>query len=137
VYFYQFVNSDVWQHLKLKQKAFSDDSSTQGTALSHIALHDDVVLVADPLRTGPKGKHQGGALVFEKTKKGWKQTHVVYDPKGKAGDFFGYSVALSRSHALVGSSAYGLQLLTHYGNPQLPLPTQGHKGKAIFFKRQK
>lgn len=136
VYFYQFVNGDVWQHLKLQHKAFSDDHTTQGTALSHVAIRGNTVLVSDPLRTGPKGKHQGGALVFEKGKKGWKQTGVIYDPKGQAGDFFGYSVALSRSHALVGSSTFGLRLLTHYGNPQLQLPAPAHKGKAIFFKQK-
>ena len=135
VYFYKFKHKPIGKYLEFKQKAFSDDPTVQGTALLHVDLLNNVVLVSDPLRSGPNGKFQGGALLFERTKDEWKQKKVLYDPQGKPNDFFGFSVALDRESAVVGSSPFGVLPLTKYGNPLLTIPLPLNSSKVIFFRK--
>jgi len=137
VYFYKFEHKDIGKHLVRKQKFFSDDADAQGTAMLHVDIEDDMVLVADPTRTGPTGhKHQGGAILYVRHDGKWKQKSVIYDPKGQPHDFFGYSVALDHEGAFIGSSPYGMLPLTQYGNPMLNLRQPVNGSKAIYFKRK-
>lgn len=135
VYFYKFKSGDVRKNLHRHYKAFSDDHKTEGTALHSISIRNKVVLVSDPLRKGPKGKRQGGALVFERNGKVWKQTGVIYDPYGKANGFFGYSTSLDQEKAIIGPGAYGLLPWKHVLTPRLKFDKKGHQNKVVVYKR--
>ena len=135
IYFYKFKSGDVRKKLHRQAKAFSDDRTTEGTALHSISIRNKVVLVSDPLRKGPKGKRQGGALVFERAGKGWKQTGVIYDPFGKVNGFFGYSTSLDQEKAIVGPGAYGLLPWKHVFTPNLKFDKKGHENKVVVYKR--
>lgn len=137
VYFYKFKHKTLGKHLEFKQKEFSDDKSVQGTALMHVDLQGDVALVSDPLHTGPKGqKHQGGALFFVRNKDKWKLKKVLFDPHGKEYDYFGYSVALDRESAVVGTGSYGVMPLSRFVTMPLQMEKPVNKGKVLFFKKR-
>lgn len=134
IYFYKFKDGDVRKNLTYHGKAFSDDTDSEGCALTSISIRNKLILVSDPLRKGPNGKRQGGALVFERSGKSWKQTNVIYDPYGKANELFGYSTSLNQEKAIVGSGHYGLLPWKDF----LPLGKMDKKGvehKVVVYKR--
>lgn len=135
IYFYKFKSGDVRKELHRHGKAFSDDQHTEGTALTSISIKNKVVLVSDPLRKGPKGKRQGGALVYERSGKTWTQTGVIYDPYGKANGLFGYSTSLDQEKAIVGSGHYGLFPWKDYLSPKVKYDKKEQEHKVVVYKR--
>lgn len=135
VYFYKFKDRDVRKQLFRQAKVFSDDPNTEGTGLHSISIRNKVVLVSDPLRKGPKGKREGGALVFERKGKGWSQTDVIYDPHGKKNGYFGFSTSLDQEKAIVGSGPYGLLPFKNYPSPKVKFDKKGHENKVVVYKR--
>jgi hypothetical protein len=79
-----------------------------------VSIDDDRLLVGAPL----VGPNQGAAYVFRRDDAMWIEEAKLTDPKGEAGDVFGWSVALSGDVALIGG----------HGNNQI-------KGAAFVFRR--
>jgi hypothetical protein len=68
-----------------------------------VAISGDTIVVG----AGGHADHAGAAYVFSETGSSWKQTAVLKGSNTVAGDYFGWSVAVSGKTALVG--AYGHQ----------------------------
>ncbi len=64
-----------------------------------VAISDSTAVVGAPL----KNSSTGGAYVFERTGTAWSQQARLTDPDAAHGDFFGSSVAISGSTAVVGA----------------------------------
>ena len=64
-----------------------------------VAISGSTAVVGAPL----KNSSTGAAYVFERTGTSWSQQARLTDPDAARGDFFGSSVAISRSAAIVGA----------------------------------
>ena len=67
-----------------------------------MALYEDIVLVGAYL-DDDNGSDAGAVYVFEYNGTNWVQTDKLLADDGQPGDYFGYSVALSGSTALIGA----------------------------------
>jgi hypothetical protein len=64
---------------------------------------------------GDHAEHAGRAYVFTKTPGGWKQVAELKGSDTMAGDYFGWSVAISGATAVVGANNYGTVRGVYFG----------------------
>jgi hypothetical protein len=69
-----------------------------------VSLFGDQALIGTGNKDGPAGNAQGAAYVFENGPTGWTQVQKLLASDGAANNFFGQSVALLDTRALVGAS---------------------------------
>ncbi len=137
-YFFEIVkDSSGKKMLKRVHKAFSDSHNTNLTGLSHVSLHGNTAAIADAWRKGPKGACQGGVIVYEFTKKGWKHKEVLYDPHGYPSAFFGGGVSVTKKHIVGGTDPLVYTIVSDILHITLPSPITNpqQSNKAILYKR--
>jgi hypothetical protein len=99
---YVFIKSDGnWLQ---QQQLFASDGSSRDYFGYSVSLDGDTALIGAH-QNDDKGSNSGSAYIFSRNGNEWTQTGKLLDPDGTAYDWFGYSVSLSGSTALVG--AYG------------------------------
>jgi hypothetical protein len=139
VYFYHIEKNLGIKQLVKKQKVVSDDPTTQGTAILSLAIHDDIVVITDPLHTGPQGEQQQGALlVYELKNCLWTKKATLFDPKGGSKGYFGFGAYATDHYIIGGASTFTSALLFfEFGNPIIPLDFPLQDGSAVIYKRVK
>jgi len=83
-------------------KLTADDGGERYYLGHSVSLSDFTLIAGAPAANVGAGK-QGAAYVFEGSFTPWKQRAKLIDSQGKAGDFFGKSVALWGNTALIGA----------------------------------
>lgn len=136
-YFYKIdEDNNHSKRLRFTKKFFSTSASSHLIGAFHVAVHDTMALVSDPTRTGPKGHPFQGALMIFRFQDGkWHQEKPLFARHGKAFDFFGTGVALSR-HFVVGGTdtAFFPMLLSQFFT--IPMPPNITQGFAEIFSRE-
>lgn len=138
VYFYRIdPNPDAKKRLHFKQKFFPNTASSLFIGAFHVALHDHVVLVPDPARTGPTGNlFQGGILKFLFNGHKWVRGKTIFDPQGNANDFFGEGVSVQWDYAVGGTDTLLFPLLlSSIADITAPAPSPT-PDKVLIFKRK-
>ena len=99
---YVFVDSGG--HWTQQQELTASDGATYDEFGNSVALSDTTALVGADEKTIGSNAIQGAAYVFEHSGNTWIQLHELTARNGIPQDFFGSSVALSGTSALVGAS---------------------------------
>ena len=74
-----------------------------GDRFGHALAADGDWLLASAPRDDLQGRDSGSVAVFQSTRAGWRQTDRLEPSDGRAGDYFGFSMALDGNLAVVGS----------------------------------
>jgi hypothetical protein len=100
---YVFVRSGgSWSQ---QAQLFAFDGAAGDYFGSSVALSGETALVGAQNDTVGSNTYQGSAYVFVRSGGSWSQQAQLFAFDGAAGDYFGYSVALSGETALVGARA--------------------------------
>jgi hypothetical protein len=142
VYFYQINRTpDSGAELSFTQKVSSDDSTSSAFGLHRVEFFNGMAFIQDSMRSGPNGApRQGGVVVYTLQNNSWTQANTVYDPDGKAFDFFGSSFTVNNLFFIGGCNLFtGAYILNSHINvpPLAPLPPFGDPlavGKAVLFQ---
>jgi len=117
---YVFTHSGMtWSQ---QQKLFASDGAVDDQFGNSVALSGDIALVGVPRDKIGANADQGSAYVFIRSGNAWSQQAQLTASDGAAGDWFGTSVALSGSTALVGA-------------PYDDVGANGDQGSAYVFAR--
>jgi hypothetical protein len=106
------IGAKVWSYKK-KNGVWSENGMLKATTQSHsygssVALTNQLALVGD---IGPDGTYSGSVNIFQRNSSDQKWIFlksITVSGGSKAGDFYGYSVALTNSHCVVGRPESGL-----------------------------
>jgi hypothetical protein len=85
------------------QKVLASDASALNSFGNSVAISGDTAIVAARGNDAGAGIQQGAAYIFTRSGSRWTQQAKISAADGAAGDFFGYSVALSGDTAIVGA----------------------------------
>lgn len=88
----------VWMQ---QAKLVAPDASPNAAFGLAVGICGDVAVIGAPEQTHPTG--HGSAYVFQRTDASWQHAATLVALDGAIGDQFGYSVAVSASHILIGS----------------------------------
>ena len=99
VYVYQRAGSE-WS---VVQKLAADDGAADDQFGYAVALDGDTAFISASFADVGTQTNQGAVYVFTHDQDGWTQTQKLTAPDGEAGDQYGWSVAVSGDHAIVGS----------------------------------
>ena len=105
VYVYTETNGSWSQTAELT----ASDGATFDNFGFSVALSGSTALVGAPYHQVGSNKNQGAAYAYIETNGTWSQTAELTSSDGAAGDYFGFSVALSGSTALVGAPNHSSQ----------------------------
>jgi hypothetical protein len=86
----------------LQQKLTATDGAPNSWFGWSVSLSGDTALLGAPRDEIGANDEQGSAYVFTRSGTSWSEQQKLTAPDGAAGDWFGYSVALSGDTALVG-----------------------------------
>ena len=86
-----------------QQKLTANDGAANDTFGNSVAIAGDMVIVSAAGDTNGTNQRQGSAYLFTRTGTAWTQGQKLTASDGAAGDFFGTSVSISGSTALVGA----------------------------------
>lgn len=97
---YVFVRSGTtWTQ---QAKLVASDSAANDNFGQAVAITGDTVIVGSPNSDGPN-ENQGAAYVFTRSGTTWTQRQRLSAPDGARLDFFGYSVAMTSTKAVIGA----------------------------------
>lgn len=86
----------------------SDGASGDGFGISIAVSSDGTVVAVGSYGDGDRGDYSGSAYVFTKQSNGlYTQSQKLLASDGAAGDYFGYSVTVSRDGSTIAAGAYG------------------------------
>jgi len=98
-YIYE-LNSMGWQQ---KQKLTAEDAQSNDYFAFAVDILEDYAIIG-AYGDDDKGSMAGSAYIFERqADKTWLQKQKLLDDQGERNDQFGYAVAISDSHAIVGA----------------------------------
>jgi hypothetical protein len=99
---YVFVRSGaIW----VQQAELTASDGAEGDSFGYsVAMSDGMVVVGAPNHRVGANENQGAAYVFVRKGATWTQQPVLTVTDGRAGEFFGVSVALSGSTVLIGTN---------------------------------
>lgn len=104
VYVFRRDEKGVWQQM---QKLTASNGKASNFFGASVALSGDVALVG-ARGANPEGSFSGAVYVFVRGSDGvWKEVQVLNADDGKAGNFFGWSVAVYGNTALIGARGNG------------------------------
>lgn len=97
VYVYK-RDGDFWfmKQVIKSEEAFSNDSPGHMLGcMNGVCLKGDKLMIGDPAHSGPNGElHQGCVVVYQLQGKFWNKVGKVFDPQGKAHDYFGVNLTV-------------------------------------------
>ena len=127
---YVFTRSGaVWSQ---QQKLLASDAAGGDNFGFSVAISGDTVVVGAFADSGAF-TNQGAAYVFERSGIIWTQKAKLTDSAGAAGDFFGWSVAISGDKIVVGAPNSDASTSTPLTNRDGLVPTASDQGAALFF----
>ncbi len=86
-----------------EQQTLTPWDALSGDRFGHALAADGDWLLASTPRHDLQGRDSGSVAVFQSTRAGWRQTDRLEPSDGRAGDYFGFSLALDGNLAVVGS----------------------------------
>jgi len=93
-------NGSTWVE---QSKLTASDGDANDRFGADLSLDADTLLVGAPLADIDGKPYQGAAYTFTRSQGQWVQKQKLFDPNGKAGDQFGYSVSIDGARGLVGA----------------------------------
>jgi len=100
-----YVFTDTSGTWSQTQKLIASDAAPNAHFGISVALDGDTALIGAEGATVGENSHQGAAYAFARTDGSWSQTQELTSSDGAAWDYFGRSVALDGTQAMIG--AYG------------------------------
>lgn len=97
------VSGATWTQ---KVKLTSDDGAAFDNFGRSVAVSGTTVFVGTPYAVINGNAFQGAVYVFEGSGADWGQTQKLTAGDGAANDYFGWSVAVSGTHAMIGANSY-------------------------------
>jgi hypothetical protein len=138
-YFFKFKTVNKKKRLEFKQKVVSSDPNALFTGIS-VGLDGTLASIADPLREGPAGARQGGALAYQYSNGIWNNEAVLYDSAGVSYQMLSTGVDVRENLFFVGTGTSVPTIVLRIFfvpalDPLAPIPVVG-PGKVAIFKRK-
>jgi len=108
VWFYS-DNGTAWEW---KSRFYASDAATDDNFGQSVAIDADYAVVGSP-NDDPMGVNSGSVYIFKKTAGVWAQYAKLVPTDGTAGDFFGYSVAISGNYIVIGAKGDKINAFTN------------------------
>ena len=83
-------------------KLVASDGAARDVFGFSVSVSGDYAIVGAPTVAGA-GSGPGAAYIFERSESRWNEVQILRPDDGAEGDLFGYSVAISGNHAIVGA----------------------------------
>lgn len=104
VYIFERDGDGNWNEIQVLHASDMKDSDVFGATVS---IHGSCILVGAPNEDGGAGDpvtNAGAVYIFEKNTDGiWQETGLLYASDMQTGDYFGHSVSISGTRAIVGA----------------------------------
>ena len=87
-------------------KLVASDGAARDVFGFSVSVSGDYAIVGAPTVVGV-GSGPGAAYIFERSESRWNEVQILGPDDGAEGDLFGYSVAISGNHVIIGAPGHG------------------------------